>query len=80
VSRTLGHQPSAQEQPARSPESSARSAAGASFSYAEVHQRALAQARRPRVVDREGNIVHMSEQAGQFLRMAGGEPSRNLLA
>jgi len=49
--------------------------------YAELHQRALAQASPPSVViDREGNLVHVSEQAGVFLRMAGGEPSRNLLA
>jgi two-component system CheB/CheR fusion protein len=51
------------------------------FSYAELHQRALAQYAPPSaVVDREGNIVHMSEEAGRFLRLAGGEPSRNLLA
>jgi two-component system CheB/CheR fusion protein len=51
------------------------------FSYAELHQRALAQAAPPSaVIDKEGNIVHMSEHAGQFLRMTGGEPSRNLLA
>ncbi|MEW6020764.1 MAG: CheR family methyltransferase [Pseudomonadota bacterium] len=50
------------------------------FSYAELHQRALAQYAPPSaVIDGEGNIVHMSEQAGRFLRMAGGEPSRNLL-
>jgi len=50
------------------------------FSYAALHQRALAQIAPPSaVIDREGNIVHMSEQAGQFLRMIGGEPSRNLL-
>jgi two-component system CheB/CheR fusion protein len=50
-------------------------------SYAELHQRALAQYAPPSVViDREGNLVHVSDQAGQFLRMAGGEPSRNLLA
>ena len=51
------------------------------FSYAELHQRALAQYAPPSaVVDREGNIVHMSEGAGRFLRLAGGEPSRSLLA
>ena len=50
------------------------------YSYAELHQRALAQYAPPSVViDNEGNIVHMSEGAGRFLRMAGGEPSRNLL-
>jgi two-component system CheB/CheR fusion protein len=51
------------------------------FSYAELHQRALAQAAPPSaVIDREGNLVHMSDQAGQFLRMTGGEPSRSLLS
>ncbi|QJE02199.1 PAS domain S-box protein [Massilia forsythiae] len=51
------------------------------FSYAELHLRALAEAAPPSVVtDREGNIVHMSQQAGQYLRMVGGEPSRSLLA
>jgi len=51
------------------------------FSYAELHQRALAQSAPPSaVIDSDGNIVHMSELAGRFLRMGGGEPSRNLLA
>ncbi|HEX8404943.1 MAG TPA: CheR family methyltransferase [Duganella sp.] len=49
-------------------------------SYAELHARALAQfAPASAITDREGHIVHMSGSAGQFLRMAGGEPSRNLL-
>ena len=51
------------------------------FSYADLHRRALAQFAPPSaIIDREGNIVHMSEQAGQFLRLAGGEPSRSLLS
>jgi two-component system CheB/CheR fusion protein len=51
------------------------------FSFAEMHQRALAGIAPPSaVVDADGNIVHMSEQAGQFFRLGGGEPSRNLLA
>jgi two-component system CheB/CheR fusion protein len=51
-----------------------------SFSYAELHQRALARFAPPSaVIDRESNIMHMSELAGRFLRLAGGEPSRNLL-
>lgn len=49
--------------------------------YAELHQRALAQFAPPSVVvDREGNVTYVSEQAGQYLRMGGGEPSRSLLA
>jgi len=51
------------------------------FSYAEVHQRALSKFAPPSlVVDRESNIVHMSDSAGRFLRHVGGEPSRNALA
>ena len=50
------------------------------FSFAELHQRALAQFAPPSVViDREGHIVHISEQAARFVRMTGGEPSRSLL-
>ncbi|MUI15563.1 PAS domain S-box protein [Massilia dura] len=51
------------------------------FSYADVHQRALSRFAPPSlVVDREANIVHMSDSAGRFLRHVGGEPSRNALA
>ena len=51
------------------------------FSYAELHQRALARFAPPSVViDREGHIVHMSEGATAFMRMAAGEPSRSLLS
>ncbi|TWI67680.1 two-component system CheB/CheR fusion protein [Pseudoduganella lurida] len=51
------------------------------FSYSEVHQRALSRFAPPSiVVDRESNIVHMSDSAGRFLRHVGGEPSRNVLA
>jgi two-component system CheB/CheR fusion protein len=53
----------------------------AQFSYADVHQRALAQLAPPSLVlDRESNIVHSSTEATRFLRIAGGEPSRNVLA
>jgi two-component system CheB/CheR fusion protein len=48
---------------------------------ADVHRRALAQFAPPSVVvDTDHNIVHMSEHAARFLRMVGGEPSRDLLA
>jgi len=50
-------------------------------SFAELHQRALFQVAPPSVViDREGNLVHMSEPAARFLRMAAGEPSRSMLS
>ena len=50
-------------------------------SLADVHQRALAQFAPPSVVvDRDHNIVHMSERAAQYMRLVGGEPSRDILA
>lgn len=50
------------------------------FSFADVHQRVLEYYAPPSViVDRECNIVHLSEHAGRFLHFAGGEPSRNLV-
>ena len=49
------------------------------FSFADVHQRALEQYAPPSViVNHEGEIVHMSDKAGSFLRYVGGEPSLNL--
>jgi two-component system CheB/CheR fusion protein len=65
---------------ARLPEAPRRTHNRRQFSFAEVHQRALAQAAPPSVIlDRESDIVHMSPKAGVFMRMAGGEPSRNVL-
>ena len=65
----------------RLPEAPQQQAPRRQFSYAEVHQRALATSAPPSVVlDREGNVVHMSQDAGQFLRLGGGELSRNVLA
>jgi two-component system CheB/CheR fusion protein len=50
-------------------------------SFADVHQRALAQFAPPSViVDTDHHIVHMSERAAEFMRMVGGEPSRDILA
>jgi len=49
--------------------------------YAELHQRALAQGAPPSVViDAEGNLVHVSERAARYMRVVGGEPTRSLLA
>jgi two-component system CheB/CheR fusion protein len=62
-------------------EAAGRKAAKRQFTFAEVHQRALTQLSAPSVVlDRDSNILHMSSNATQFLRMVGGEPSRNALA
>ncbi|TFW21221.1 PAS domain S-box protein [Massilia arenosa] len=49
-------------------------------SYAELHERGLVMTAAPSVVvDRDSSVVYMSEQAARFLRMPGGEPSRNVL-
>ncbi|HLI19169.1 MAG TPA: CheR family methyltransferase, partial [Rhodanobacteraceae bacterium] len=51
------------------------------FSFADIHQRVLEYYAPPSViVDREGNIVHLSEHVGRYLRLPGGEPTRNLVA
>jgi two-component system CheB/CheR fusion protein len=81
TSRPMGSGTQLPSHIARLPEAIQRAPARRQFSYAEVHQRALALAAPPSVVlDRDSNIVHMSQQAGQFLRMGAGEPSRNVLA
>ena len=50
-------------------------------SFGEIHQRILVQYAPPSMIlNHEANIVHMSDRAGRFLRHAGGEPSRNVLA
>ncbi|HEV7913519.1 MAG TPA: CheR family methyltransferase, partial [Albitalea sp.] len=49
--------------------------------FAELHTRLVEQYAAPSVlVDADSNIVHLSEQAGRFLRHHAGEPSHNLLA
>jgi two-component system CheB/CheR fusion protein len=48
---------------------------------ADLHQRLLEQYAPPSVVvNEEHSIVHMSDRAGRFLQIRGGEPSRDLLA
>ena len=48
--------------------------------YAGLHSRMVEQHAPPSVlVDADSNIVHLSEQAGRFLRHSAGEPSHNLL-
>jgi two-component system, chemotaxis family, CheB/CheR fusion protein len=55
-----------------------RRAAG--FSFAPLHQRVIEHYAAPSIlVDREAEILHLSERAGRFLRYVGGEPSHNLL-
>jgi len=48
--------------------------------FGDIHQRLLEQYAPPSVViDQNQEIVHISHSAGRFLRIAGGEPSQNLL-
>jgi PAS domain S-box-containing protein len=50
------------------------------LSFGDLHQCLLEQYAPPSVVVNEDyDIVHLSERAGRFLQMAGGEPSNNLL-
>ena len=55
-------------------------ARGAVPSFAELHYRMLEAFGPPSMlIDPNYEIVHISEHAGRYLQMAGGEPSRNLL-
>jgi two-component system CheB/CheR fusion protein len=55
--------------------------AGSGPSIAFVHQRALVSLAAPSVlVDSDGTIRHVADNAGPFLRYAGGEPTRDILA
>jgi two-component system, chemotaxis family, CheB/CheR fusion protein len=50
------------------------------LSYADLHQRLVEQYVPPSVVvNEEYDIVHLSERAGRYMQVAGGEPSHNLL-
>jgi two-component system CheB/CheR fusion protein len=50
------------------------------LSYADLHQQLLEQFAPPSVVVNENyDILHLSERAGRFMQIAGGEPSNNLL-
>jgi len=50
------------------------------ISFGDLHQQLLEQYAPPSlVVNEEYEIVHLSERAGRYLQIAGGEPSQNLL-
>jgi two-component system CheB/CheR fusion protein len=50
------------------------------ISFGDLHQRLLELYAPPSiVVNVEYDIVHLSENAGRFLQIAGGEPTKNLL-
>lgn len=51
------------------------------FSYGDLHQRLLEQFAPPSVlINRDSEIVHLSDRAGRFLHYAGGEPSHNVIS
>ncbi|HEV3470988.1 MAG TPA: CheR family methyltransferase [Pyrinomonadaceae bacterium] len=51
-----------------------------SYSYPELHQTLVEQFAPPSVLVNEAyDVVHVSERAGRYLQMAGGEPTRSLL-
>jgi two-component system CheB/CheR fusion protein len=66
----------APQPPLRAPASPAQR----NFSYSELHQRALETYSPPSVIiDRDSNVVHLSDNAGRFLRHVGGELSSNIM-
>jgi two-component system CheB/CheR fusion protein len=49
-------------------------------SFGDIHHRLVEQYAAPSVLVNENlDVVHVSERAGRYLSMVGGEPSRNLL-
>lgn len=51
------------------------------FSYGDLHQRLVEQFAPPSVlINRDSEIVHLSDRAGRFLHYAGGEPSHNVIS
>ncbi|HKE56387.1 MAG TPA: CheR family methyltransferase [Pyrinomonadaceae bacterium] len=50
------------------------------LSYADLHQRLLEQYAPPSViVNEEYEVLHLSDRAGRYMQVSGGEPSVNLL-
>lgn len=50
------------------------------FTFGDLHQRLLEEYAPPSiVVNSEYEIVHLSDRAGRYLQIAGGDPSQNLL-
>ena len=50
------------------------------ITFGDLHQRLLEQYAPPSIViNEEYEIVHLSDSAGKYLQIAGGEPSQNLL-
>ncbi len=48
--------------------------------FGEMHHRLIEYYAPPSIlINEEGNILHLSENAGRFLRFTGGEPSANIM-
>ncbi|ELQ15432.1 methylesterase [Pseudomonas fluorescens BRIP34879] len=63
------------------PQAVSESKAPNKISFADIHLRALEKAAPPSViVDIQGDILHISEGAGRFLRYVAGNVTHNLLA
>jgi two-component system CheB/CheR fusion protein len=61
-------------------ENTAENRAVERLSYADLHQKLLEKYAPPSILINENyNVAHVSENAGQYLKFAGGEPSLNLL-
>jgi two-component system CheB/CheR fusion protein len=53
---------------------------GRLFSFADIHLHKAAELAPPSILlNADGDILHISEQAADFLRQAGGEPTRELV-
>jgi len=60
-------------------ESDRRDQPGERLVYGQVHQRMVEQYAPPSVlINRDDNVVHLSERAGRYLLNAGGEPTFNI--
>jgi two-component system CheB/CheR fusion protein len=58
----------------------AGTASGGIHSFGELHEEAVEHLAPPNVlINEEYDIVHVSTHAGRYLRLPGGEPTRNLL-
>jgi two-component system CheB/CheR fusion protein len=63
------------------PPPNARHGRGRLFSFAEIHLHKAAEQAPPSIlVDANSEIVHSTAQASRFLRHAGGEPTRDIVA
>jgi two-component system CheB/CheR fusion protein len=72
--------PSQQIGPLRHRQQNAEISALDRMASVDLHQRLLEQYAPPSVlVNEEYDVVHMSDRAGSYLQIAGGEPSHNLL-